>query len=148
MSTSTAWSGNPPGSRRAALAYTNHTLLPEALETWPLDLFASILPRHLEIVLEINRRFLEKVRARYPGDEARVARMSMIDERGERRLRMAHLATVGSHTVNGVAALHTQLLLRDVLHDFHELEPGKFVNVTNGVTPRRWMVLANPRWRR
>ena len=129
---------------RAALAYTNHTLLPEALETWPYDLFASVLPRHLEIVLEINRRFLERVRARFPGDEARVARMSLVDEGGGRKVRMAHLATVGSHTVNGVAALHSELLVRDVLHDFHELEPGKFVNVTNGVTPRRWMVLANP----
>jgi len=132
---------------RTALAYTNHTLLPEALETWPYDLFARVLPRHLEIVLEINRRFLEQVRVRFPGDEPRVARMSLIDEggeRGQRRVRMANLATVGSHTVNGVAALHTKLLVRDVLHDFHELEPDKFVNVTNGVTPRRWMVLANP----
>ncbi len=129
---------------RATLAYTNHTLLPEALETWPLPLFQSVLPRHLEIVLEVNRRFLEGVRVRFPADEARVARMSLIDEGGERKVRMAHLATVGSHTVNGVAALHSQLLVRDVLHDFHELEPGKFVNVTNGVTPRRWMVLANP----
>jgi starch phosphorylase len=129
---------------RATLAYTNHTLLPEALETWPLPLFRSVLPRHLEIVLEINRRFLEGVRARFPKDEARVARMSLIDEVGERKVRMAHLATVGSHTVNGVAKLHSELLVRDVLHDFHELEPKKFVNVTNGVTPRRWMALANP----
>jgi starch phosphorylase len=129
---------------RATLSYTNHTLLPEALETWPLALFASVLPRHLEIVLELNRRFLEDVRGRFPGDEARVARMSLVDEAGERRVRMAHLATIGSHAVNGVAALHTQLLVRDVLHDFHQLEPGKFVNVTNGVTPRRWLVLANP----
>ncbi len=132
---------------RATLAYTNHTLLPEALETWPLALFQSVLPRHLEIIYEINRRFLEQVRARFPGDEARVARMSLIaegDQHGERRVRMAHLATLGSHAVNGVAALHTQLLVRDVLHDFHELEPEKFVNITNGVTPRRWMVLANP----
>jgi len=109
-----------------------------------MPLFRSVLPRHLEIVLEINRRFLEGVRARFPGDEARVARMSLIDEQGDRKVRMAHVATVGSHTVNGVAALHSQLLVRDVLHDFHELEPGKFINVTNGVTPRRWMVLANP----
>jgi starch phosphorylase len=132
---------------RATLSYTNHTLLPEALETWPLPLFQSVLPRHLEIVYEINHRFLEHVRARFPGDEARVARMSLIDERegqGERRVRMAHLATVGSHAVNGVAALHSQLLVRDVLRDFHELEPEKFLNVTNGVTPRRWIVQANP----
>jgi starch phosphorylase len=129
---------------REALSYTNHTLLPEALETWPVHLFESLLPRHLEIIYEINRRFLEQVRARFPGDEARVARMSLVEEKGERRLRMAHLATVGSHAVNGVAALHTKLLVRDVLADFHELEPEKFVNVTNGVTPRRWMVLANP----
>ncbi len=132
---------------RDTLSYTNHTLLPEALETWPLALFESVLPRHLELVHEINRRFLEEVRARYPGDEGRVARMSLIDEggeHGERRVRMAHLATLGSHAVNGVAALHTRLLVRDVLHDFHELEPAKFVNVTNGVTPRRWVMLANP----
>jgi len=129
---------------RDTLSYTNHTLLPEALETWPLELFASVLPRHLEIVYEINRRFLDGVRERYPDDEARVARMSLIDEAGGRRVRMAHLATVGSHVVNGVAALHTKLLVSDVLRDFHELEPEKFVNVTNGVTPRRWMVLANP----
>ena len=129
---------------RATLSYTNHTLLPEALETWPVELFASVLPRHLEIVYEINRRFLEQVRVRHPGDEARVARMSLIDESEPRRVRMAHLATVGTHKVNGVAALHTSLLVKDVLHDFHELEPEKFVNVTNGVTPRRWLALANP----
>ena len=129
---------------RDTLNYTNHTLLPEALETWPVELFQQTLPRHLEIVHEINRRFLEQVRARFPGDEGRVARMSLIGEEGERSVRMAHLATVGSRTVNGVAALHTELLVRDVLHDFHALEPDKFVNVTNGVTPRRWMVLANP----
>jgi len=129
---------------RRTLAYTNHTLLPEALETWPLPLFASVLPRHLEIIYEINRRFLDEVRLRFPGDEARVARMSIIDEGGERRVRMAHLATVGSHAVNGVAALHTRLLASDVLRDFHELEPTKFLNVTNGVTPRRFLLLANP----
>jgi len=129
---------------RATFSYTNHTLLPEALETWPLQLFGSVLPRHLEIILEINRRFLDEVRARFPGDEARVARMSLIDESGGRRVRMAHLAVVGSHAVNGVAALHSELLVRDVLHDFHELQPEKFVNVTNGVTPRRWIVQANP----
>ncbi len=132
---------------RSTFSYTNHTLLPEALETWPLDLFADLLPRHLEIVYEINGRFLDQVRARWPGDEARLARMSLIDEGGDgrgKRVRMAHVATVGSHTVNGVASLHSELLVRDVLHDFHELEPKKFVNVTNGVTPRRWIALANP----
>ncbi len=129
---------------RRTFAYTNHTLLPEALETWPVALFSSVLPRHLEIIYEINRRFLDDVRLRYPGDEARVARLSLIDESGEGRIRMAHLATVGSHTVNGVAALHTRLLTRDVLRDFHELWPGKFLNVTNGVTPRRWVLLSNP----
>ena len=129
---------------RRSLAYTNHTLLPEALETWPLPLFAAALPRHLEIIYEINRRFLDGVRAAFPGDEARVARMSLIGEDGQRRVRMAHLAVVGSHAVNGVAALHTDLLRRTVLRDFHDLEPDKFLNVTNGVTPRRWLVLSNP----
>ncbi|MCI0661251.1 MAG: glycogen/starch/alpha-glucan phosphorylase [Acidobacteria bacterium] len=125
--------------------YTNHTLLPEALEKWPLPLFAELLPRHLEIIFEINRRFLDEVRIKAPGDDARIARMSMIDESGEKYLRMAHLASAGSHAINGVAELHTELLKRDVLRDFYQLYPEKFVNVTNGVTPRRWMVLANPR---
>ena len=129
---------------RRALAYTNHTLLPEALETWPVSLFGSVLPRHLEIIYEINRRFLDDVQRRYPGDLARVQRMSLIGESPEKRVRMAHLAVVGSHAVNGVAALHSQLLTRYVLHDFHEMEPDKFLNVTNGVTPRRWVVFSNP----
>jgi glycogen phosphorylase len=129
---------------RRTLAYTNHTLLPEALETWPLSLFGAVLPRHLEIVYEVNRRFLDHVRAAFPGDDGRVARMSLIDESGGRRVRMAHLAVVGSHAVNGVAALHTDLLRRTVLHEFHELEPDKLLNVTNGVTPRRWLLLSNP----
>jgi glycogen phosphorylase len=126
------------------LAYTNHTLLPEALERWPVPLFASVLPRHLEIIYEINRRFLDEVRARHPGDDERLARMSLIDEEGERHVRMAHLATVGSHAVNGVAALHSQLLREGVLRDFYELDPDKFHNVTNGVTPRRFIALSNP----
>ncbi len=130
---------------RATFGYTNHTLLPEALEKWPLSLFARLLPRHLEIIYEINRRFLDEVRAKYPGDDALVRRLSLIDEAGERYVRMAHLAAVGSHAINGVARLHTELLERDVLGDFHALWPEKFHNVTNGVTPRRWMVLANPR---
>ncbi len=126
-------------------AYTNHTLLPEALEKWPLPLFAGQLPRHLEIIYEINRRFLDDVRSRYPGDDQRLARLSLIDESGERYVRMAHLASVGSHAINGVAALHTDLLKKTVLRDFYELWPEKFHNVTNGVTPRRWMVLSNPK---
>ena len=130
---------------RFTFGYTNHTLLPEALERWPLPLFAAVLPRHLEIIYEINQRFLQEVRARYPGDGDRVARMSLIDETGPRYVRMAHLATVGSHAVNGVAALHTELLKRDTLHDFYEMYPQRFSNKTNGVTPRRWMALSNPR---
>ncbi len=126
------------------LGYTNHTLLPEALEKWSLPLFANILPRHLEIIYEINRRFLDEVRSRFPGDNDRVARMSLIDEHDEKYVRMAYLATVGSHAVNGVAALHSELLKKTLLHDFYELWPQKFFNVTNGVTPRRWLALSNP----
>jgi glycogen phosphorylase len=126
------------------LAYTNHTLLPEALEKWPLPLFASILPRHLEIIYEVNRRFLDEVRRKYPNDNARAARMSLIDERDAKYVRMANLAAVGSHAVNGVAKLHSALLKKTTLHDFYEMYPGKFLNVTNGVTPRRWMALSNP----
>ncbi|MFZ2022011.1 MAG: glycogen/starch/alpha-glucan phosphorylase [Terracidiphilus sp.] len=128
-----------------ALSYTNHTLLPEALEQWPLSLFGSLLPRHLEIIDEINRRHLDTVRAKFPGDEDRVRRLSLINENGERYVRMAHLATLGSHAVNGVAELHTELLKTHVLRDFYDLTPEKFSNKTNGVTPRRWMVLSNPR---
>jgi starch phosphorylase len=130
---------------RSTFAYTNHTLLPEALEKWPVEMFGAVLPRHLEIVYEINRRFLDEVRSRYPGDHRRAARLSLIDETGGRSVRMAHLASVGSHRINGVAALHSALLKADVLRDFHELWPEKFVNVTNGVTPRRFLALANPR---
>jgi starch phosphorylase len=126
------------------LGYTNHTLLPEALEKWSVGLFGSLLPRHLEIVYEINRRFLDQVRTRFPGDEGRVARMSIIDEHGERSVRMAHLASVGSHAVNGVATLHTGLLKREVLRDLVEMFPERFHNVTNGVTPRRFLMFANP----
>jgi glycogen phosphorylase len=130
---------------RRAFAYTNHTLLPEALETWPLPLIQRLLPRHLEIIYEINRRFLDEVRAKYPGDDARVRRMSLIGEDGDKQVRMAHLATVASHHVNGVAALHSRLLRETVLRDFAELWPERFTNVTNGVTPRRFVALANPR---
>ena len=125
--------------------YTNHTLLPEALETWALPLFSELLPRHLEIIYEINRRFLDEVRRRYPGDDQRVARLSLIDEAGDKRVRMAHLACVGSHAINGVAALHSELLKTSVLKDFYELWPERFSNKTNGVTPRRFMALANPK---
>ena len=126
------------------LSYTNHTLLPEALERWPVSLFGALLPRHLEIINEINKHHLDDVRRRYPGDEDRVRRLSLIDEAGERYVRMAHLAALGSHAINGVAELHTELLKTQVLHDFYELTPEKFSNKTNGVTPRRWMVLSNP----
>jgi starch phosphorylase len=128
-----------------ACAYTNHTLLAEALEKWPLPLFARVLPRHLEIIYEINRRFLDAVRASHPGDEPLAARLSLVDEAGVKHIRMAHLAAVGSHAVNGVAALHTELLQKTVMKDFHTVSPEKFVNVTNGVTPRRWIALSNPR---
>jgi starch phosphorylase len=125
-------------------AYTNHTLLPEALEKWPVAMFESLLPRHLEIIYEINHRFLEEVRNRFPSDDAIVRRLSLIDDYGERCVRMAHLACVGSHSVNGVARLHTQLLEQDVLRDFYLLWPEKFSNKTNGVTPRRFLRLDNP----
>jgi glycogen phosphorylase len=125
-------------------SYTNHTLLPEALECWPLEVFARILPRHLEIIFEINARFLKQLNEHAPGDAARAARMSLIDESGERKVRMAHLAIVGSHAINGVAGLHSELLRTDLLADYCELWPEKFSNKTNGVTPRRWLQLANP----
>jgi starch phosphorylase len=125
-------------------AFTNHTLLAEALEKWPVPMFGSILPRHLEIIYEINRRFLDEVRRRHPEDQGLSARLSLIDESGERYVRMAHLASVGSHAINGVAELHTDLLKKTVLGDFFRIAPEKFVNVTNGVTPRRWLVLSNP----
>ena len=124
--------------------YTNHTLLPEALERWSVPLFASLLPRHLEIIYEINRRFLDEVRLRYPGDQERVARMSLIDEAGERYVRMAHLASVGSHAINGVSRLHSRLLQEGVLRDFYEMFPARFSNKTNGVTPRRFLLVSNP----
>src|SRR6201996_7726047 len=128
----------------ATFGYTNHTLLPEALETWPLEMFGESLPRHLEIIYEINRRFLDEVRAKFPGDEARIRRMSLIGEDGGKKVRMAHLATVGSHAINGVAALHSELLKESILKDFFELWPERFSNKTNGVTPRRFLALANP----
>ncbi|MHB8815323.1 MAG: glycogen/starch/alpha-glucan phosphorylase [Steroidobacteraceae bacterium] len=140
MEWDTAWS-----ITRRTFAYTNHTLLPEALEQWSIAVFAKVLPRHLEIIYEINARFLDEVRIRFFGDEERIARLSLIDEHGPRYVRMAHLACVGSHAVNGVADLHTRLLQDSVLRDFHDLWPEKFSNKTNGVTPRRFLALANPR---
>jgi starch phosphorylase len=126
------------------LAYTNHTLLPEALEKWPVAWFEALLPRHLEIIYEINRRLLDSVRTRFPGDDARVQRVSLIDEDFPKHVRMAHLAVVGSHSTNGVAALHSQLLRATTLRDLAEMFPERFSNKTNGVTPRRWLLLANP----
>ncbi|HEY2833579.1 MAG TPA: glycogen/starch/alpha-glucan phosphorylase [Sporichthyaceae bacterium] len=128
----------------ATFGYTNHTLLPEALETWPLAMFGESLPRHLEIIFEINRRFLDQVRAKFPGDNDRLRRMSLIGEDGGKSVRMAHLATVGSHAINGVAALHSELLKDSVLKDFYQMWPERFSNKTNGVTPRRFLALSNP----
>ncbi len=127
------------------IAYTNHTLLPEALEQWPVAMFERMLPRHLEIIYEINHRFLRAVQIRYFGDGSRRARMSLINEGPPRQVRMAHLAVVGSHTVNGVAALHSELVKEFLLPDFADMFPDRFQNKTNGVTPRRWILMANPR---
>jgi starch phosphorylase len=126
------------------LAYTNHTLLPEALEKWPVAWFEMLLPRHLEIIYEINRRFLDAVRARFAGDEGRLQRMSLVEEEAERKIRMANLAIVGSHSTNGVAAIHSRLLRSMTVKDLAEMFPERFNNKTNGVTPRRWLLLANP----
>jgi starch phosphorylase len=130
---------------QATFGYTNHTLLAEAMEKWPATLFERLLPRHLEIIYEINHRFLRQVQIRYPFDHDRMRRLSLVEEGPEKKIRMAHLAVVGSHSVNGVAELHTNLLRRDVLTDFAEMYPERFNNKTNGVTPRRWMVWSNPR---
>ncbi len=133
------------GITKKCFSYTNHTLLPEALEKWPLPLFASVLPRHLEIIYEINRRFLDEVRTRFPGDDNKVANMSIIDENGEKYVRMANLAVIGSHAVNGVAELHSELVKSQLFSDFHAMAPDSFHNVTNGVTPRRFVALSNPK---
>jgi len=125
-------------------AYTNHTLMPEALEKWPVALLASVLPRHLEIIFEINRRFLEMLALAYPGDMNRLRAMSIIEEGDEKKVCMAHLAIVGSHSVNGVAKLHTRLLKEKIFKSFHQFFPGKFNSKTNGITPRRWLLKANP----
>jgi starch phosphorylase len=126
------------------LAYTNHTLLPEALEKWPLDWFEKLLPRHLEIIFNINWRLLDQVRSRFPADEGRLQRVSLVEEGLQRRIRMANLAIVGSHSTNGVAAIHTELLRTTTVKDLAETFPERFSNKTNGVTPRRWLLLANP----
>merc|ERR1712212_1183063 len=125
-------------------AYTNHTVLPEALERWPIDLFAHLLPRHLEIVYEINRRHLENVAAKYPGDVDRLRRMSLIEEGGSKRINMAFMCIVGSHAVNGVARIHSDILKATIFKDFYEMEPEKFQNKTNGITPRRFLLMCNP----
>ncbi|MEI6225994.1 MAG: glycogen/starch/alpha-glucan phosphorylase, partial [Deltaproteobacteria bacterium] len=129
---------------RRTLAYTNHTLLPEALERWPLEWFARLVPRHLEIILEVNRRLLEDVAARFPGDGARASRVSLVEEGAQKKIRMAHLAIVGTHSTNGVAAIHSELLRTRTVKDLAELFPERFGNKTNGVTPRRWLRLCNP----
>ncbi len=129
---------------RRTFSYTNHTLMPEALETWPVELFETLLPRHMQLIFEINHRFLRDIGHRFPGDLARVERMSLIGENGSRHVRMAHLAAVGSHKVNGVSRIHTDLMKQTIFRDFEEFEPGKIVNMTNGITPRRWLNLANP----
>jgi starch phosphorylase len=125
-------------------AYTNHTVLPEALETWPVDRIRRLLPRHMEIILEINRRFLDEVRSRRKNDDDLLQRVSLIAEGNQQRVRMAHLAIVGSHTVNGVAELHSKILKEHLFRDFDTLFPGRLANVTNGITPRRWLAQANP----
>jgi starch phosphorylase len=125
-------------------AYTNHTILSEALEVWPVSMFGKLLPRHLEIIYEINRRFLRDVSVRYLGNSEKARDMSIIAEVPEKRIRMANLAIIGSHTVNGVAALHTRLLKEEVFRDFDEMHPGRIINITNGITPRRWLLAANP----
>ncbi|MFP2925778.1 glycogen/starch/alpha-glucan phosphorylase [Pyxidicoccus sp. 3LG] len=130
---------------QAVFGYTNHTLLAEAMEKWPATLFERLLPRHLEIIYEINQRFLRQVQIRYPYDQEKMRRMSLVEEGAEKKIRMAHLAVVGSHSVNGVAALHTDLLRRDVMTDFASMYPERFNNKTNGVTPRRWLAWCNPR---
>ncbi|KAG8146665.1 putative Alpha-14 glucan phosphorylase protein [Naja naja] len=153
VNTMRLWSARAPNEfnlkdclshHRRTCAYTNHTVLPEALERWPVHLFETLLPRHLEIIYEINQRFLDKVYASFPGDLDRLRRMSMVEEGSVKRINMAHLCIVGSHAVNGVAWIHSEILKATVFKDFYEFEPHKFQNKTNGITPRRWLVLCNP----
>jgi len=139
MAWAEAWS-----QAKKVFSYTNHTLMPEALETWPVGLMQHVLPRHLQIILHINAEFLAEAALHRPGDDAFLRRLSLIDESGERRVRMAHLSIVGSHKINGVSALHSQLLVKTIFADFASLWPDRFTNVTNGVTPRRWLAHANP----
>ena len=129
---------------QATFGYTNHTLLPEALETWPLPMFERLLPRHMQLVYAINARLLREVRNRPWADDRAIAAISLIDESGERRVRMANLAFAGAHSVNGVAALHTQLMKQTVFADLHRLYPERINNKTNGITPRRWLQQCNP----
>ena len=136
--------GQGLGFDEKTLAYTNHTLLPEALEKWPVAWFEVLLPRQLEIIYEINRRLLDETRVRFPGDEGRVERVSLVEERPSRKIRMANLAIVGSHSTNGVAAVHSKLLRTTTVKDLAEMFPERFNNKTNGVTPRRWLLEANP----
>uniref|UniRef100_A0A4W5P9T4 Alpha-1,4 glucan phosphorylase n=1 Tax=Hucho hucho TaxID=62062 RepID=A0A4W5P9T4_9TELE len=129
---------------RQTCAYTNHTVLPEALERWPIDLFEKLLPRHLQIIYEINHLHLQRIAAMFPGDNDRLRRMSLIEEGDPKRINMAHLCVVGSHAVNGVARIHSEIVKNTVFKDFYEVEPEKFQNKTNGITPRRWLLLCNP----
>ncbi len=125
-------------------SYTNHAILPEALQKWPLPLFAGILPRHLEIIYEINRRFLDEIWLKYPDNNDKLTRLTLIDESDQKYVRMAHLASLGSHVINGVSEIHSELLKKTILPDLYEIYPERFYNVTNGVTPRHWIVLSNP----
>lgn len=129
---------------KATFAYTNHTVLPEALERWPCDLIGRVLPRHLQIIFEINARHLDHISKTYPGDMEKLRLFSLIEEYGEKKVNMANLAIVGSHKVNGVAYIHSEILKKSVFKHFYDLEPEKFINKTNGITPRRWLVLCNP----
>jgi starch phosphorylase len=140
----TTTTGNGLGDYPKVLWLHQPHPLPEALEKWSVELFGQLLPRHLELIYEINHRFLEQVKQRYPNDEARLSRLSLIAEGPEKQVRMAHLACVGSHAINGVAALHTELLKQEALHDFYDLWPEKFTSKTNGITPRRWLLQCNP----
>ena len=128
----------------STFGYTNHTLLPEAMERWPLSLFERILPRHLQIIYDINERFLKKVSSKWPNDTGRISRMSIIEEGHTKQVRMANLSIAGSHSVNGVAALHSKLITTDLVPDFYEMMPEKFNNKTNGITQRRWLLNVNP----
>ncbi|KAK8759827.1 hypothetical protein V5799_028906, partial [Amblyomma americanum] len=125
-------------------AYTNHTVLPEALERWPCAMLQNLLPRHLQIIYDVNARFLGEVAKKFPGDNDRLRRMSMVEEEGEKRINMAHLAIVCSHKINGVARIHSEILKKDLFRDFYEMYPERFLNKTNGITPRRWLLLCNP----